>query len=148
MSDQRITRLVFCVEGVLLADDGSPVDAMPALLAELARTVELRAVATDPSRLPTLDAYRPSLSPEYMTIADTRDPSALFDSLILDRIMLPGHAIWIDQNPHRAMIAIRRGLDAALFEDAPRLYRDLGLWGLVPLIPDKVAARAYLRKAR
>jgi len=146
MSENRITRLVFCVEGVLLAQDGSPVPDMPALLAELAPILELRAVAGNESRRAALSAYRDSLSPEHVTAADFTDPPALFEALVRDGVILPGQSIWIDHDPHRAMLAIRRGLDAALFEDGPRLYRDLGLWDLVPLIHDKAAARTHLLK--
>lgn len=151
MSTQRITRLVFRADGVLLAQDGSPVAGMPALVAELARSVEVRAVAFDAparDRLTAVDAYRALFPVERVVLAPTDDPPALFKHLVRDEIMLPGHALWIDSDPHRAMTAVHLGLDAALFEDAARLYRDLGLWGLVPLLPDKAAARAHLLKPR
>jgi hypothetical protein len=151
MSEQRITRLVFRVDGVLLSGDGSPVASMPALVAELAQSVDVRAAAFGAparDRLSALDAYRTLLPAERVILAPIADPPVLFDRLVRDKIILPGHTLWIDHDPHRAMTAIRLGLDAALFEDAARLYRDLGLWGLVPLIPDKAAARAHLLKPR
>jgi FMN phosphatase YigB (HAD superfamily) len=69
-----------------------------------------------------------------------RDLSAdLLPRLVDVGIIVPGRTLLVDDDPLRAETAIRAGLDAALFVDARRLYRDLGLWGLVPLrqsLPD------------
>jgi hypothetical protein len=69
-----------------------------------------------------------------------RDLSAdLLPRLVEAGVITPGRTLLVDDDPLRAETAIRAGLDAALFVDARRLYRDLGLWGLVPLrqsLPD------------
>jgi FMN phosphatase YigB (HAD superfamily) len=69
-----------------------------------------------------------------------RDLSAdLLPRLVKAGVIVPGRTLLVDDDPLRAETAIRAGLDAALFVDARRLYRDLGLWGLVPLrqsLPD------------
>jgi hypothetical protein len=60
------------------------------------------------------------------------DWSALLEMLIAEGALTPGQSLWVDHHSGRASSVIRSGLDAAIFVDAARLYRDLGLWSLVP----------------
>lgn len=76
------------------------------------------------------DADRIAVAVDY----HPRDLSADLLSRLVDAgIIVPGRTLLVDDDPLRAETAIRAGLDAALFVDARRLYRDFGLWGLVPL---------------
>jgi FMN phosphatase YigB (HAD superfamily) len=59
---------------------------------------------------------------------------ALFSYLVKDDVLRPGYSLWVDYNSSRTSAAIRHGIDAALFIDAKRFYRDLGLWSLVPMV--------------
>jgi hypothetical protein len=43
-----------------------------------------------------------------------------------------GATLLVDRNARRATAAIRQGWDVAIYVDAPRLRRDLGLWGILP----------------
>lgn len=60
------------------------------------------------------------------------DNATLFSALIERNILTPGSSMWVDRNSLRCMAAIRQGVDAGIFVDARRFYRDLGLWSLVP----------------
>lgn len=60
------------------------------------------------------------------------DYRRLFARLIALQVLRPGHSMWVDYNSLRCMAAIRAGVDAGIFVDARRFYRDLWLWGLVP----------------
>jgi hypothetical protein len=60
------------------------------------------------------------------------DNATLFSALIDRNILTPGRSMWADHNSLRCMAAIRQGVDAGIFVDAQRFYRDLGLWSLVP----------------
>lgn len=54
------------------------------------------------------------------------------DALLAAGILTPGATLWVDRNTQRALAVLRRGVDAALCEDAGRLSRDLRLWSLLP----------------
>ncbi len=57
----------------------------------------------------------------------------LFEALVKEGVIHPGRTLWVDHDSPRAIIAVRRGIDAAICVDARRLRRDLSLWGLVPM---------------
>lgn len=61
------------------------------------------------------------------------DYPLFFSFLVEEDILQPGTSLWVDCNSSRTSAAIRQGIDAAIFVDAERFYRDLGLWSLVPL---------------
>ncbi len=48
-------------------------------------------------------------------------------------MIVPGQTLWVDAHSPRTSAALRKGIDAAIFEDAWRLRRDLGMWDLLPL---------------
>jgi len=60
------------------------------------------------------------------------DYATLFRQLIELNVLKPGSSMWVDHNSLRCMAAVRQGVDAGIFMDARRLYRDLGLWGMLP----------------
>jgi hypothetical protein len=57
---------------------------------------------------------------------------AVLQSLVEAEVIIPGKSLWIDHHPVRTMAAVRQGIDASIFVDSKRLYRDLWLWGIVP----------------
>ena len=59
---------------------------------------------------------------------------SLFEYLIENEVMKPGRTVMVDWHSQQPSAAINTGLDAAIFIDAARFYRDLGLWGIVPLL--------------
>jgi hypothetical protein len=62
-----------------------------------------------------------------------KDNEAILQSLVDAEVIIPGKSLWIDHHPIRTMLAIRSGIDSSIFVDGDRLYRDLWLWGMVPL---------------
>jgi FMN phosphatase YigB (HAD superfamily) len=60
-------------------------------------------------------------------------PAALFAMLVSTGAFTAGSSLLVDDDPARCMAAVRAGLDAAIFVDARRLRRDLGLWSILPL---------------
>jgi phosphoglycolate phosphatase-like HAD superfamily hydrolase len=58
---------------------------------------------------------------------------ALLDALLRRGQIVSGRSLWVDDHSLRTTVALRRGIDAAVFVHARQFYRDLGLWGLVPL---------------
>jgi len=71
----------------------------------------------------------------------------LFDNLISEGFMEQGNSVLVDWNPLRTKAALNAGLDAAIFEDTNRFYRDLGLWGIVPLLDLGTIQKTGWRKA-
>jgi len=61
--------------------------------------------------------------------------------------MEQGNSVLVDWNPLRTKAALNAGLDAAIFEDTNRFYRDLGLWGIVPLLDLGTIQKTGWRKA-
>jgi hypothetical protein len=57
---------------------------------------------------------------------------AVLETLLRRGEIVPGRSLWVDDNSLRTSEALRRGVDAAVFVRPRQLYRDLGLWGLVP----------------
>jgi hypothetical protein len=68
-------------------------------------------------------------TPELKPLADHR---GLLRALVEAGAVVPGTSLWVDYHPKRTMLAIREGIDAAVYVDAGRLYRDFWLWGFVP----------------
>jgi hypothetical protein len=66
-------------------------------------------------------------------IADLGGLAALFERLVAEGAAIPGHTLWVDAHSPRTSEALRKGIDAAIYVDARRLRRDLGLWRLVAL---------------
>ena len=62
------------------------------------------------------------------------DYDAVFAHLIGNNTMRPGSTVLVDWHSLRTRSALNAGLDAAIFVDTARFYRDLGLWGIVPLL--------------
>jgi hypothetical protein len=136
----RIRRLVFWLDGVVVQpSSGYQIPAeMAELLDDLQLRLELAAVASyEPQHLATIiagsDLHRwfddEAIYPLPHDIVDHR--SILRAAVAAGAITL-GESLWIDHDPLRTMLAVRQGIDASIFVDARRLYRDLWLWGLVP----------------
>jgi hypothetical protein len=73
------------------------------------------------------------LADKLFYIADLGGYAALFERLEAAGVIMPGHTLWVDAHSPRTSEALRRGIDAAIYVDARRLRRDLGLWRLVSL---------------
>lgn len=121
-----------------LASELAPLEGMPALLADLALTCELRLVSDYPAEwlLPALTRSglaRIFPAGEIAYVVDLGGFSGLFDALVERRVIVPGQTLWVDAHSPRTSAALRQGIDAAIFEDARRLRRDLGMWDLLPL---------------
>ena len=121
-----------------LADELTPLAGMPALLLDPALTCELRLVSDYPAEwlLPALawsGLARIFPAGEIAYVADLGGFPVMFDALVERRVIVPGQTLWVDAHSPRTSAALRKGIDAAIFEDARRLRRDLGMWRLLPL---------------
>lgn len=138
---QRITRHVFWLEGVIVSP-GTVYQIQPGMakvLDALHHRFELWLVSNYPPQQVAAIISENSLSqwfedgsvyslPDYIV-----DHQAMLQSLVEAGVIIPGKSLWIDPHPIRTMLAIRQGIDATVFVDSERLYRDLGLWGIVSL---------------
>lgn len=118
----------------------SAMPGMPALLGELAEAYRLRLVAGFPRQWATPVVERAGVArcfSEPVLFSAEYGPAdcgpALLEKLLASGEIVRDSTLWVDDHPHRAMSAIRLGIDAAIFVDEPRLRRDLGLWSLLPL---------------
>jgi len=121
-----------------LANELAPLDGMPALLSDLALTYELCLISDYPAEwlLPALargGLGRIFPASEIAYVADLGGFPGIFDALVERGMIVPGQTLWVDAHSPRTSEALRQGIDAAIFEDAWRLRRDLGMWGLLPL---------------
>jgi hypothetical protein len=118
-----------------------PLPGMPGVIGDLAADYELALVSDYPRRWLLPAMQRGGLSRWFAdeTVfcvsehAVSGEYPELFETLVTSKVIIPGSSLWVDHNPSRTSVAIRQGIDASVFVDADRLYRDLGLWGLVPL---------------
>ena len=112
---------------------------MPLLVAELAAQRRLTMVSDYPRRwlLPVVERSRLSqwFPDEAVFYCAEHQVSGeyteLFATLVNMNIIVPGSSLWVDHHPKRSHVAVRQGIDVAIFVDARRLRRDLGLWGLM-----------------
>lgn len=112
------------------------------LIKELSEGLDLGLVSDYPDKWITpiimrtgLGAYFPRGADQVIGEVWTKpDYIGLFRFLIEQNVLKPGSSMWVDHNSLRCMAAIRQGIDVGIFVDARRLYRDLGLWGLVPFM--------------
>ena len=121
-----------------LTNELAPLAGMPALLLDPALTCELRLVSDYPAEwlLPALarsGLARIFPADEIAYVADLGGFSGMFDALVERGVIVPGRTLWVDAHSPRTSAALRKGIDAAIFEDARRLRRDLGMWRLLPL---------------
>jgi hypothetical protein len=160
LRDGQIDPQEFCNEAVELIDAALPpedlnrfipntVDLLPGIdrvLDELAQDNECFLVSDYPrdwlmSIMGRLNLYRwfnQSALAFTAELNTSGDYEKLFKALVKAEVIAPGRSLWIDHNSARTSTAIRQGIDAAICVDANRLYRDLGLWRLVPLTIDKI----------
>lgn len=139
MTMQRITRLVFWLDGVVVS--GTPEcqlqPGMAQVLDELKDRFELWLVSDYSARHTTAVISQNGLSSwfdngaVYVLPDDSASHQVLLQSLVAIRVITPGSSLWIDDHPARTMVAVRQGIDASIFVDARRLRRDLWLWGIV-----------------
>ncbi|MFP4374911.1 MAG: hypothetical protein ACLFPO_11310 [Spirochaetaceae bacterium] len=134
MSAADISAVVFYAPRVLLAADGSPVALMPQLVRELGGAVDLTAVCPDEETASHVSRVYGHATGRPTVVATTDDHRAMLRELLAQGSLNASSTLFIDHHPRRCMEAVKLGIHAGIFEDAPRLYRDLGLWGLVPLI--------------
>jgi hypothetical protein len=132
----HIHSVVFYAPGVLVDTEGQALAGMPAVLRELHSSgLELRAVCPDEAvAAHVAGAYADHAVPSSV-VADPGGPhGVLIDELLRRGVLDRASTLFIDHHPRRCMAAVRHDIHAGIFEDSPRLFRDLGLWGLVPLI--------------
>lgn len=135
----RITRLVFLLEGVVVSPSSvhQIKPGMAEVLDALHHRLELWLVSSSLSQQVAAVISKNSLDrwfedeaiyslPEYIS-----GHQALLQSLVEAGVIIPGKSLWIDHHPVRTMLAVRQGIDASVFVDSKRLYRDLGLWGII-----------------
>lgn len=138
---QRITRLVFWLEGVAVSPNSvhQIQPGMAKVLDALHHRFELWLISNYPSQQAAAVILKSSLSQWFEDEAVYSLPElivghqAILQSLVEAGVIIPGKSLWIDHHPVRTMLAVRQGIDASIFVDSERLYRDLGLWGIVSL---------------
>ncbi len=139
MTVHRITRLVFWLDGIVVSQNSEHLIklGMAGVFDALINHFELRLVSSYPSMQLAAVISKNSLSKWFddravyslpMQIVDHR---AMLQMLIVADVIDPGRSLWIDHDPIRTMLAVRQGIDASIFVDAERLYRDLVLWGII-----------------
>ena len=137
----RITRFVFWLNGVLVTQDceHTMLPGMAGILDTLSPCFELALVSSCPSQQLDTIIAKNSLSRWFDAGAVYRLPQHMVSDheilryLVKEHVIEPGQSLWIDHDPIRTMLAVREGIDAGIFVDSKRFYRDLGLWGIVPL---------------
>jgi hypothetical protein len=142
----------FCREAVEGAGAGATAEALAVALPERVRVlpgrdglietlypiVELNLVSDYPQAwlAPILErtglaAYLPL---ERVHFAAEVGQGNLFGGLVAAGAIEPGHTLWVDHDSHRTSAAIRHGIDAAVLLSEAQFRRDLGLWGLLPMV--------------
>jgi hypothetical protein len=124
----------------VIAEHVAPLPGVANLLAGLAEEVALSLVSDYPHQWLFPAVSRRGLGTIFneantIFLDEHKAPAtytALFSFLIKEGVLRPGYSLWVDYNSSRTSAAIRHGIDAALFVDAERLHRDLGLWSLPP----------------
>jgi hypothetical protein len=134
MSAADISAAVFYAPDVLLNADGSPVRLMPRIVRELSGSLEVAAVCPDTETVTRVSKVYGNTVARSAVAGTTGDHRAMLRELLGTGILNASTTLFIDHHPRRCMEAVKLGIHAGIFEDAVRLYRDLGLWGLVPLI--------------
>lgn len=113
---------------------------MLSLVEDLAARVDLGLVSDYPApwvqpiiEHSGLSAYFPHGPNQFVAdLHSGSDYALLFEQLIELKVLRSGSSMWVDCNSLRCIAAIRAGVDAGIFVDARRFYRDLWLWGLMP----------------
>ncbi|MFO7782880.1 MAG: hypothetical protein R6W94_14785 [Spirochaetia bacterium] len=144
MSAADISAVVFYAPGVLIGADGSPVRLMPRLVQELSGSLEVAVVCPDTETVTRVSQVYGDTVARSAVAGTTEDHRAMLRELLGTGILNASTTLFIDHHPRRCMEAVKLGIHAGIFEDAPRLYRDLGLWGLVPLIHRLSAVEEHL----
>ena len=144
MSAADVSAVVFYAPGVLLEAAGRPVRLMPQLVRELADGLELATVCPDEETSSAVSQVYGHAVGRPTVAAPTDDHRAMLRELLAQGILNASTTLFIDHHPRRCMEAVKLGIHAGIFEDALRLYRDLGLWGLVPLLHNLHAVEEHL----
>lgn len=143
-TDRRIHTVVFYAPGVLLDEAGRALPGMPAVLRELHSSgLELRAVCPDETAAAHVGGAYPDHALPASVVSGSGGPhdtphdevhDKLVEDLLRRGVLDTRSTLFVDHHPRRCMAAVRHDVYAGIFEDPPRLFRDLGLWGLVPLV--------------
>jgi hypothetical protein len=144
MSAADIGTIVFYAPDVLIDKDGVPVALMPALVSELALSLEVGAVCPDEATASRVSEVYGEALAGSPAVASASDHAGVVRELLSAGVLNTTSTLFIDHHPRRCMEAVKVGIHAGIFEDAPRLYRDLGLWGLVPLMHQLAEVRQHL----
>jgi hypothetical protein len=117
----------------------APIPGMPEILEELACRCNALSLVSDYPRewlMPTLartGLARWFAQDQVWIAAEEGGSPALLEALVRGGQIVPGRSLWVDHHSLRTSEALRRGVDAAVFVHPRQFYRDLGLWGLVPV---------------
>jgi hypothetical protein len=138
---QRITRFVFWLEGVVVSPNSAHQiqPGMAKVLDALHHRFELWLISNYPSRQVSAVISDNSLSQWFEDGAVYSLPEHIvghpesLGSLVEAGVLIPGKSLLVDNHPIRTMLAVRQGIDASVFVDSERLYRDLVLWGIISL---------------
>ncbi|MCF7929457.1 MAG: hypothetical protein K9L68_11865 [Spirochaetales bacterium] len=171
MSRKVIDHIVFFDRGVLIDEPAkNPVPLMPALLSGLEGLTRI-AVCEDQDSFDRVNqeyaglletctfvsvhegTEKPPAKPHSTATAQKAagQTAAGYETrlrAIIEAIGFPiESSIIVDANSMRAMVAVDLGLYVGIFVDAPRLNRDLGLWGIVELSHSLEENRRLLKAA-
>jgi hypothetical protein len=139
MSEQRIRRLVFWLDGALVAKapDGRIQPGLAGVLDELIHRFELWLVSDYPAEPTAAVIAENGLSrwfddeSVFLLPQGMADQQQILDALVTAGVIVPGESLLIDNHPTRTLLAVRQGIDASIFVDARRFRRDLVLWRIV-----------------
>ena len=111
----------------------APPPAMLNLLDDLRPTVRLMVLLDWPLAWasPTLAALGDVEIVDLANLGAFDSATAQFIALLAHGLLRARHSLTVEPITQRALAALDCGLDVAIYEDEPRLRRDLGLWGLV-----------------
>ena len=145
MSIDNINTIVFFSKNVLVSNDGTAVKLMPELVRELPGAFRTVAVwADDQDAKAVTRVYGDAVDQVMVENAEERSNESVLEELVRNATLVHGTTLFIDHHPKRCMAAVRAGVFAGIFEDASRLYRDLGVWGFFPFSRSLRAVEAYL----
>ncbi len=134
MSGEDIRTVVLYCTDVMVDDTGAVVRLMPQLIGELSAVVNVTAMCGNEAQAQRVRrAYAGVVKTVTIGSDSGSGEGSVLEELVHRETLNGTSTLFVDHNPKRCMRAVRMGIPAGVFVDAPRLYRDLGLWGILPL---------------
>jgi hypothetical protein len=144
MSPVTIQRIVFYAPHVLIDESGEPLPLMPELVGEIAGRVECAAVCPDQRCAQAVSRRYGEAIVETAAVGRQEGYAGELQSLLERAVLDTVSTLFVDRSPTRCLRAIDLGIYTGIFVDAPRLYRDLGAWRIIPLEPSLKTIQARL----